>query len=480
MPVKAVTRAQKTKNSTGINADLSITKYARGTGTYLAGHRLICPHQELFVANFAGAGYHKTVMVLKYGDISLPIPLPAERAARVIAPHLPPPAGGAAELVTAALDTCDDRLSLFQRGDRVVIVTSDITRYTGSEIYLPLLVERLVRAGIRESDIEIIVALGIHRKQTGHEHEKILGPLYGRITVTDHDCDDSAELVSLGRTSCGIDVEVNRRVARADRVILTGTIGFHYFAGFGGGRKAILPGVASRKACMASHFRVLDPIPGRGRDPRAATGVLDRNPVHGALMEACAMVEPDFILNTVLAPDKRIMAVFAGDWRDAFAEGCRYYAGHFCHPLRERGDLVLVSCGGFPKDINVIQAHKSMEYGSQALKEGGVMVLLAECRDGYGNSTFFDWFRFRDMAQFEERLRSHYEINGQTAYSLAQKARRFRIILVSSLPPEEVSAMGLIPVQTLEEAMATAEGMLPPDYTAYVIPEGGTVLPVVA
>jgi nickel-dependent lactate racemase len=197
-----------------------------------------------------------------------------------------------------------------------------------------------------------------------------------------------------------------------------------------------------------------------------------------AMDEACAMVEPAFILNTVLSPEKRIIAAFAGPWREAHAEGCLYYAGKFAYPLREKGDLVVVSCGGFPKDINVIQSHKAMEYASQALKDGGVMVLLAQCRDGYGNATFFDWFRHRDLGEFESRLRSHYEINGQTAYSLLQKAQRFRIVLVSGLPPEEVRTMGMVPARTLDEAMAQVAGMLPEDFKAYVIPEGGTVLPV--
>jgi nickel-dependent lactate racemase len=179
----------------------------------------------------------------------------------------------------------------------------------------------------------------------------------------------------------------------------------------------------------------------------------------------------------VLAPDKKIIACFAGHWREAHEAGCRYYAHHFACQLPALADLVVVSCGGFPKDINVIQSHKAMEYGSQALKPGGVMVLLAECRDGYGNATFFDWFRFRDLGAFETRLRSHYEINGQTAYSLLAKAQKFRIVLVSSLPAAEVRTMGLTPAKNLDEAMALVTDMLPENYTAYVIPDGGTVLP---
>jgi nickel-dependent lactate racemase len=360
----------------------------------------------------------------------------------------------------------------------VVIVTSDITRHTGSEVYLPLLVQRLRDSGVRDDDMEVVIALGIHRRQTDSEHRKILGPLHGQILVTDHDCDDPGKLVHIGKTTGGLDVAINRTVAEAKRLILTGTIGFHYFAGFSGGRKSILPGVASRTACMASHFAVLNPGEGTGKNPHAVTGTLAGNPVHEAMTEACGLVEPDFILNTILAPDKRIIDCFAGHWREAFEAGCRRYAELFSYPIGERADLVLVSCGGFPKDINLIQAHKSMEYGSRALKDGGVMVLMAQCRDGYGNATFFDWFRYRDLDSFETRLRSHYEINGQTAYSLLQKAQRFRIILVSALPPEEVRTMGMTPANDLREALGLAEEMLPDDFTAYLIPDGGAVLPI--
>ena len=420
-------------------------------------------------------------MKLKYGEISYDLTFSggAEMLGEIAAsPHIPD--ASAEDLVSDALDNCTSCLELFGPNDRVVIVTSDITRYTGSEIYLPIIVERLNRSGVPDSHIEIIIALGIHRKQTEAEHRKILGPLFGRIKVSDHECDDPGKVVYLGKTSGGVEVEVNRVVAEADYLILTGTIGFHYFAGFGGGRKSVLPGVASRKSCMASHFAVLNPGEGSGRNTRATTGNLDANPVHQAMVEACAKVKPSFIVNTVLGPGKRIIACFAGGWQEAFEAGHRFYSEQFSYPLKEKADLVVVSCGGDPKDINLIQSHKTMEYGSQALKEGGVMVLLAQCRDGYGNATFFDWFRCSDLASFEARLRTHYEINGQTAYSLLAKAQRFRIILVSELPPEEVRTMQMTPARNLDEAMALARGMLPDGYTAYVIPEGGTVLPVIA
>lgn len=420
----------------------------------------------------------KSSMILKYGDHSCSLDSVPGNLLATILPRAPLLAAAAAELVAGALESCEELFSSWKAGDRVVIVTSDITRHTGSEIYLPLLVDRLNRIGIPDRNITILIALGIHRKQTEGEHRKILGPLFGRIRVVDHDCDDPAGLVFLGNTRNGIPVEINRLAAEADRLILTGTVGFHYFAGFGGGRKAVLPGISSRRACMASHFAVLNPGEGSGKNPAATTGVLEGNPVHGAMLEACALAKPDLLLNTVVSAGKEILAVFAGDWRSAHADACRFYGDRFSFPLDELADLVIVSCGGYPKDINVIQAHKSMEYASRAIRDGGVMVLLAECRDGYGHPTFFDWFRYRDLAEFEAALRKRYEINGQTAYSLLQKAQKFRIVLVSALPDHEVEEMGMIPAPSLQKALDLAGGLLPAGHTTYVIPEGGAVLPV--
>jgi nickel-dependent lactate racemase len=229
---------------------------------------------------------------------------------------------------------------------------------------------------------------------------------------------------------------------------------------------------------MDSHFAVLNPGHGTGKNRYAVTGNLDNNPVHLAMNEACGLANPDFIFNTVLSPDKHIIAAFAGHWQDAHVAGCRYYREHFSRPVADKADLMIVSCGGFPKDINLIQAHKSMEYASQALTEGGVMILLAQCRDGFGNSTFFNWFRFKQLDRFEDELRERYEINGQTAYSMLQKAQRFKIVLVSEFPEKQVEEMGMVPARTLDEALNTAEDLLPDNWKAFVMPEGGSVLPV--
>jgi nickel-dependent lactate racemase len=416
-------------------------------------------------------------MKLKYGSTTFPLDLPDKRILGVLAPPLQETSVSPIQLVQQALASCDTLFSGFHPSDTVLIITSDITRATGSEIYLPLLVERLNQTGIKDHQIEILIALGIHRKQTETEHRKILGGLYGRIQVTDHECDDPNELTSIGQTSSGTEVWINRRAVEADRLILTGVIGFHYFAGFGGGRKSILPGIASRASCMASHFNVLNPEPGSGKNQFAVTANLDNNPVHQAMDEACALVEPDLILNTILTPDKQIVDVVAGHWQKAHLDGCQRYQKRFSIPLKQHAALVIASSGGLPKDINLIQSHKAMEYACQALEDNGVLILLAECRDGMGNATFFNWFQHKQLPVFEQALRDRYEINGQTAYSLLQKAQRFQIILVSSLPPQQVSKTGLIPATSLEQALTLAQPLLPPDWQAYIIPEAGSVLP---
>ncbi|KIH78191.1 hypothetical protein GFER_01955 [Geoalkalibacter ferrihydriticus DSM 17813] len=416
-------------------------------------------------------------MQLKYGHELLSLDLPE---ARVLRPQAIAPKAAPDELVRAALAepiSSPTLNKIVRPGEQVVIVTSDITRYTGSEHYLPVLVDHLNACGIKDDDITVVIALGIHRAQSETEHRKILGSLYGRVKVVDHDCDNPAELVVLGETTNGIPVSVNRCVAEAERLIVTGTVGFHYFAGFGGGRKGLVPGVASRATCMATHFGVFNPPEIGGKHPRAVTGILEGNPVHEAILEAARMIHPDFLLNTVLSPDKEILEVFCGDLEEAHLAGCARCNALYSVALEEPADLAVVSCGGYPKDINFIQAHKALDYGVQALRPGGTLILLAACADGFGNKTFFDWFRHRDLDEFEAALRRNYEINGQTAHATLAKARKFRVILVSEFSPEQTAAMGMEKAAGLDAALTLAQEGLPSRARTVIIPDGGTVLP---
>lgn len=416
-------------------------------------------------------------VLCKYGQSVLPVDLPQAQVLTAAGqPAVDPQA-----LITAALDAPlgSRRLEEIVRpGEKVVIVTSDITRYTGSPLYLPLIIERLQRAGVPVDDIDVVVALGIHRRQTPDEHRQILGPLAGHVRIVDHDCDDPAQLVTLGSTSSGLPVQINRRVAEADRVIVTGTVGLHYFAGFGGGRKGLVPGVASRATCMATHFAIFNPPEVGGKQPLALTGILDGNPVHAAILEAARMVEPDFLFNTVLAPDKSLVGAFAGDLEQAHLAACAAARSIYTVPLEQPAELAVVSCGGHPKDINFIQAHKALDYGVRALVPGGTLILLAACPDGFGNPSFANWLQYRDLNAFEQALRARYEINGQTALATLEKAQRYRVILVSGFSAAETALLGMEKAESLDRALEMAYEKLPRTARAVIIPDGGTILPV--
>ena len=418
-------------------------------------------------------------LTLKYGRQAFECDLPQAQVLQAgELPVITDPAGAVRKALVEPIGS--PRLeAVVKPGERVVIVTSDITRYSGSEVYLPILVEELNRIGVADGDISILIGLGIHRKQTPEEHRKILGELYGRIAVHDHECDDPTALAELGTTDSGIPVQVNRRVVDADRVIVTGTIGFHYFAGFGGGRKGLVPGIAGRETCMASHFAVFNPPEVGGKHPNAVTGVLDGNPVHRNLLQAARLVQPDFLLNTVLSPRKEFLGVFCGDMEQAHLAGCAMVRDLFQIRLESPADLAVVSCGGDPKDINFIQSQKALDYGCRAIREGGTIILLAACPDGFGYPTFFDWFRYQDLDEFEAALRANYQINGQTAHATLSKARRFRVILISELTAEQTETMGMTKAEDLQSALNLALPQLDPNARIVVIPDGGMVLPTV-
>jgi nickel-dependent lactate racemase len=370
-----------------------------------------------------------------------------------------------------ALDT------FLQRGDTVVIVVSDLTRYTGASLFLPQLIRHISRKGIPDKKISIVFALGIHRPMTSDEQRSVVGDeIAERFTMENHATKDETHLVALGETVRGTPVVLNRRVAEADKIILTGTIGYHYLAGFGGGRKSIIPGVASYDACVATHLRVLDPTK-PGRHPQARAGNLRGNPMHEDMMEAFTFLPPVFLFNTVLSADRAILSMAAGNGEAAFYEGCRFVDQYCKIPIRDKADVVIASCGGFPKDINFIQSHKTLEYAMNALRPGGAMILVAACTEGLGHPDFARWLGFQDPLEMEAELRKHFQINGQTAYATLLKARKARILLLSELPDATVHALSMTPVRSIEEALSEACRLMGENPSLYVIPHGSLVLP---
>jgi nickel-dependent lactate racemase len=364
---------------------------------------------------------------------------------------------------------------LIEPGDSVLIVVSDATRATGSAQIVNLLVRRLIQNGIEPSAMAIIFATGIHRPVRPAEKSELLTPFIAqRLRTIDHDAGDASQLTAVGVMECGTPVKVNRALKEFSKVILTGAVGFHYFAGFTGGRKSICPGLAGSETIAATHMLALDFKRG-GRRGGIAPGLLEGNAVHAECERISAMIDPAFAINAIVDDHGRAEKVFAGHWQTAHTQACEnYLAGHSLRASKKH-ELVIISAGGSPHDINLIQAHKALDMAAQVCLNGGTIILLAECPDGLGRPDFLKWFESADSRALETRLRTAYEVNGQTAWALLTKAERYRVHLVTSLADEDVRRMRMIPAGSLAEALAE----VPTSAKGYIMPRGAALLPVV-
>ena len=361
-------------------------------------------------------------------------------------------------------------------GERVAVIVNDITRLTRTDLLLPPVIETLNRAGIPDSGIFIVFALGIHRPQTGAERRKIIGDaLFRRIRNFDHICTDEENLTTVGTTRFGNVVQINRQVMEADRIVLTGEIMYHLIAGYSGGRKSLVPGVAGFRTTTFNHRMIFQ--------PRAAAGILDGNPAHEDLLEACRMIGPDFLVNVVLTPDGSLAHVAAGHYEQAHRAGCRVVDELLSAPLDRTYDVLVASAGGFPLDIDLRQAHKGLENACRALKPGGAILFFAQCPNGSGHPAFDAYVaRYGNDEEMKRALLDHFEVGGHKAYWVAKLGREFDIHLVSDLPEEFVRRCHLKPVhperhaEALNELIQTAG----PSARIGVIPHAGHTLPRVA
>jgi nickel-dependent lactate racemase len=378
--------------------------------------------------------------------------------------------------VGEALDTPIDSSPLeeiISPGESVLIVVSDATRASASAQVVNLLVRRLIESGVSPIDINIIFATGLHRAVTLDEKRELLTPfIVQRIKTLGHDAGDLSSMIQLGTTTGGAPVEVNRALREHDHVILTGAIGFHYFAGFTGGRKSICPGLASARTIAATHMLALDFERG-GRWAGVGTGLLDGNAVHEECERIASEIAPSFLINAIVDERGRARRIYAGHWREAHRRGCAEYLGEHTVKIEEKRAVVVASCGGSPWDINLIQAHKSLDMAAHACLEGGDIILLAECADGLGRADFLKWFDAPNSRALEDRLCLEYEVSGQTAWSLLVKAEKFRVHLVSKLANEDVQRMRMRPAQTLYEALARCDESA----RGYILARASSVLP---
>jgi nickel-dependent lactate racemase len=415
---------------------------------------------------------------IPYGDGELPFDLPDGAAVRVIAPgcdpseEAPPPrepsgADEQAEIRRALREPigAPPLSELATRASSAVIVVSDVTRPCPSYKFLPALLDEL-KALPRER-VSILFALGGHRSHSPEEQARLVGDevVAGGVRLVDL---DAAQCVEVGTTSRGTRLEVFKPYLDADLRICTGNIEYHYFAGFSGGAKAVVPGMCSYAAIRDNHSMMLAPT--------AKAGILEGNPVRDDIDEAGGMVGIDFLFNVVLDEEKRILHAVAGHYLEAHRAGVELYDARCDLRVEEAADVVVASPGGRPKDINLYQAQKTLDNVAGAVRDGGVVILVARCPEGFGQRTFESWMR--DMGSPDvlvERIRQEFVLGGHKAAAIAGMLRSVDVFLVSEFPDEVVRGMCMHPFATVDAAVGAALARHGEDCRILVVPHGNRV-----
>jgi len=361
--------------------------------------------------------------------------------------------------------------------DRVVIVISDITRPTPNHKLVPWILEELSHVPLDR--FVILNGTGTHRDQTREEFVRMLGAdVVDKVRVVNHHCRSPEELVKVGRCSNWCDAYLNKEYVEADFRIVTGFIEPHFFAGFSGGCKGIMPGIAGLETIMTFHdARMIG-------HPLATWGNLADNPLQEMAREVNLMCKPDFLLNVTLNERKEITNVFAGELFEAHARGCEYVKAHAMIECPERYDVVITSNSGYPLDQNLYQAVKGMSAAQRIAKRGGAIVCVAECSDGvpdHGN-----YAQILRMADTPEALLARIEDPSFRMFDQWQAQKQAvvqmwaDVYVHSSLPDDVVRRAMLRPAPDLQATMAELRGRYGDDMTVAVLPQGPLTIPYVS
>lgn len=412
---------------------------------------------------------------LPYSRTEVPVRVPDENLLGIIEPNQKTAASNPQEEVAHALDNPIGRPKvedLAKPGAKVCIVVDDKTRPTPSHLMVRPLLARLNHAGIKDEDITVLFGCGTHPTMRLDEAPPLIGEdIAKRVKLLLHDA-EATDLVPIGETSRGSKVKVNRAFAEADLRILTGDVELHYYAGYGGGRKSILPAITDADSTQHNHAFLLDPA--------AKTGNLEGNPVHLDMVEAAHLTKVDFTINLVLNPQNEVVRAFAGDMDQVFQEGVKLVDEMYKVPVESPADIVVVSPGGHPMDINLYQAYKGLDSALNIVKDGGVVILIAECPEGHGHKVFYDWMtKFKTVGDMRKEIRRRFVLGGHKAYYMMKAMERVKIILVSVMPDYYASKVfRLRTAKTANVAMNMAFRMLDRKAKVLVLPHGATTLPV--
>jgi nickel-dependent lactate racemase len=281
---------------------------------------------------------------------------------------------------------------------------------------------------------------------------------------------DRLDLYYLGKLKSGNELWVNPIVSESDFIITTGVIVPHYFAGFSGGRKSILPGICGRKTIEDNHAQMTH--------PNARAGNLRGNLVHEEMQEAAEKVGVDFNINVVINENHKIVEIVAGGLFESWQRGVEVCKKIFLCPIKQKAEVVIVSAGGYPKDINVYQAQKALDNAYQAVKPGGTIILLAECTEGYGEPIFEQWIKEAESPEdIIKRIKEKFVLGGHKAYGIARVAKEVEVILISSLSKEKVRKLFFIPMRNISQAIDYVKNKYGKDFQVYILPSGNTVVP---
>lgn len=421
---------------------------------------------------------------LAYGDTVQAVDIPDEGfLATLSARHLPA-ASDVAAVVREALQHPIDSPPLagvIRPGRPVTIVIGDTTRsWSHPDLYLPPLLDELNRLGVPDGAITVISGTGTHRRQTPEEHRALVGPeVLQRLRFVEHDSRDAAAMVHVGTTSRGTPVRVNRVVAGAEQLILSGAVTQHFLAGYGGGRKAILPGVAAYETIQTNHKLSLSLTRGEGVLPSVDSLLADGNAVSEDMAEAAAMLRPCFALNVIVNEDMQIARITGGHWDTSHRAACDIVRETVCCEIPRLADLVIVSNGGYPKDINMWQSSKTIDNAARAVAPGGVMLWLTCCSDGLGAEEFATALKEGgDKQHTEDLMRRKFTIGALVTYVIQKHASRCRVLIVTALEERHCRQLGLERVRSAAEGLRAAHAQLGRTPATYVMPHGGSVVPV--
>lgn len=408
---------------------------------------------------------------LGFGQGTQPLEIPDRNVMGVLEPNsVPAGLTGTAEVARALAEPigAPPLRQVVRPGETVAIVTSDITRPCPTAKILPPVLAELAAGGIRREDITLVFALGSHRPHTEEEMRRLAGPDYDTLRCVD----SVGDFVRLGETRRGTPVDIVRTVAEADRRICLGNIEYHYFAGYSGGAKAIMPGVSTRAAIQANHTMMVL--------PEACAGHLEGNPLREDIEEAAAICGVDYLVNVVLDAHKEIVKAVAGDVTAAHRAGCHYLDGLYQVTIPHRADIVVVSQGGAPKDLNLYQTQKALDNAKHAVRPGGTIVLVGSCKEGLGEATFGRWIQeAQKPSDLTDRVQRHFELGGHKAAAIAMVLASAEVYLVSEMDPDLVRKCFLEPFDTVQAAFDQAFARLGPEAEVLVMPYGGSTLPCV-